>query len=191
MNLFVAIRPVIAVADAVKLLKGVTARRRFHRFFERKKQLWGDELSVALVVRRDGGQWERREYLPVAREFLPCYPTKAMSYDGHGVDPTGRYGGRSKIAYPTLFGLRRRLQPGQSGHAQALRLEEGSPARAARVHPAALGNAFGRPDVLHAVSYGVRHLQGKKHGDASGTRRPFRLSAPPMSVCASTSAHTP
>uniref|UniRef100_UPI00157C1D3E transposase n=1 Tax=Candidatus Methylacidithermus pantelleriae TaxID=2744239 RepID=UPI00157C1D3E len=43
-NLFVGIPPGIAVADAVKLFKGITARWRFHRFVARKKRLWGGEL---------------------------------------------------------------------------------------------------------------------------------------------------
>ncbi|RMH31376.1 MAG: IS200/IS605 family transposase [Nitrospirae bacterium] len=43
-HLFVRIPPAIAVADAVKVLKGVTARRLFQRFPELKTQLWGGNL---------------------------------------------------------------------------------------------------------------------------------------------------
>ncbi|CAF0700132.1 transposase [Candidatus Methylacidithermus pantelleriae] len=43
-NLFVGVPPGIAVADVVKLLKAITARRRFHRFVEPKKRPWGTEL---------------------------------------------------------------------------------------------------------------------------------------------------
>lgn len=40
-HLFVSIPPAIAVADAVKVLKGVTARRLFQMFPALKKRLWG------------------------------------------------------------------------------------------------------------------------------------------------------
>ncbi|EQD42519.1 Transposase IS200-like protein, partial [mine drainage metagenome] len=40
----VSIPPAIAVADAVKVLKGITARRLFQRFTSLKKQLWGGHL---------------------------------------------------------------------------------------------------------------------------------------------------
>ena len=43
-HLFVSIPPAIAVADAVKVLKGVTARRLFQRFPELKTRLWGGNL---------------------------------------------------------------------------------------------------------------------------------------------------
>lgn len=41
---FVSIPPAIAVADAVKVLKGVTARRLFQQFPALKKRLWGAHL---------------------------------------------------------------------------------------------------------------------------------------------------
>ena len=43
-HLFVSIPPAIAVADAVKVLKGVTARRLFQMFPALKKRLWGGHL---------------------------------------------------------------------------------------------------------------------------------------------------
>ncbi|WP_447975024.1 IS200/IS605 family transposase [Nitrospira sp. Kam-Ns4a] len=43
-HVFVSIPPAIAVADAVKVLKGVTARRLFQRFPMLKKRLWGGHL---------------------------------------------------------------------------------------------------------------------------------------------------
>ncbi len=43
-HLFLTIPPAIAVADAVKILKGVTARRLFQRFPQLKKRLWGGHL---------------------------------------------------------------------------------------------------------------------------------------------------
>ena len=43
-HLFVSIPPAIAVADAVKVLKGVTARRLFQRFPALKKRLSGAHL---------------------------------------------------------------------------------------------------------------------------------------------------
>ncbi len=43
-HLFLSIPPAIAVADAVKVLKGVTARRLFQQFPELKKRLWGGHL---------------------------------------------------------------------------------------------------------------------------------------------------
>ena len=43
-HLFVSIPPAIAVADAVKVLKGVTARRLFQRFPALKKRLWSGHL---------------------------------------------------------------------------------------------------------------------------------------------------
>ena len=43
-HLFVAIPPAIAVANAVKVLKGTTARWLFLKFPELKKRLWGGHL---------------------------------------------------------------------------------------------------------------------------------------------------
>lgn len=43
-HLFVGIPPAMAVADAVKVLKGVTARRLFQRFPALKKRLGGGHL---------------------------------------------------------------------------------------------------------------------------------------------------
>ena len=43
-HLFVSIPPAFAVADAVKVLKGVTARRLFQMFPALKKRLWGGHL---------------------------------------------------------------------------------------------------------------------------------------------------
>jgi putative transposase len=43
-HLFVTIPPAIAVADAVKILKGTTARKLFVRFPKLKKRLWGGHL---------------------------------------------------------------------------------------------------------------------------------------------------
>ena len=43
-HLFLSIPPAIAVADAVKVLKGVTARRLFQQFPALKKRLWGGHL---------------------------------------------------------------------------------------------------------------------------------------------------
>jgi len=43
-HLFLTIPPAIAVADAVKVLKGVTARRLFQKFPALKKRLWGGHL---------------------------------------------------------------------------------------------------------------------------------------------------
>jgi len=43
-HLFVTIPPAIAVASAVKILKGTTARKLFVKFPELKKQLWGGSL---------------------------------------------------------------------------------------------------------------------------------------------------
>jgi putative transposase len=43
-HLFVSIPPAVAVADAVKILKGVTARRLFQRFPQLKDRLWGGHL---------------------------------------------------------------------------------------------------------------------------------------------------
>jgi len=43
-HLFLTIRPAIAVADAVKILKGVTARRLFQQFPAMKKRLRGGHL---------------------------------------------------------------------------------------------------------------------------------------------------
>ena len=43
-HLFVSIPPSTSVADAVKILKGSTARKLFVRFPELKKQLWGGHL---------------------------------------------------------------------------------------------------------------------------------------------------
>lgn len=40
-HLFVTIRPAIAVANVVKILKGITARRLFLKFSALKKRLWG------------------------------------------------------------------------------------------------------------------------------------------------------
>lgn len=43
-HLFLSIPPAIAVANAVKILKGVTARKLFLQFPELKQQLWGGSL---------------------------------------------------------------------------------------------------------------------------------------------------
>ncbi|WP_286294217.1 IS200/IS605 family transposase [Methylomarinovum tepidoasis] len=43
-HLFLTIPPAIAVTDAIKILKGVTARRLFQRFPQLKKRLWGGHL---------------------------------------------------------------------------------------------------------------------------------------------------
>jgi putative transposase len=43
-HLFVSIPPAIAVADAVKVLKGITARLLFQCFPVLKKRLWGGHL---------------------------------------------------------------------------------------------------------------------------------------------------
>jgi putative transposase len=43
-HLFVSIPPAIAVADAVKILKGTTARKLFQRFPWLKSRLWGGSL---------------------------------------------------------------------------------------------------------------------------------------------------
>ncbi len=43
-HLFLSIPPSIAVADAVKILKGVTARRLFQQFPNIKQKLWGGNL---------------------------------------------------------------------------------------------------------------------------------------------------
>jgi putative transposase len=43
-HLFLSIPPAIAVADAVKVLKGITARRLFQRFPALKKRLWERHL---------------------------------------------------------------------------------------------------------------------------------------------------
>jgi len=44
LHLFVSIPPSDAVANAVKLLKGITARKLFTHFPELKKTLWGGNL---------------------------------------------------------------------------------------------------------------------------------------------------
>lgn len=43
-HLFLSVPPAIAVADAVKILKGVTARLLFQRFPHLKTELWGGSL---------------------------------------------------------------------------------------------------------------------------------------------------
>jgi putative transposase len=43
-HLILSIPPADAVANAVKLLKGITARKLFVAFPELKKSLWGDSL---------------------------------------------------------------------------------------------------------------------------------------------------
>lgn len=43
-HLFLSIPPSIAVADAVKILKGTTARKLFVEFPELKESLWGGNL---------------------------------------------------------------------------------------------------------------------------------------------------
>lgn len=43
-HLFVSIPPAIAVATAVKVLKGVTARRLFQKFPAIRNRLWGGHL---------------------------------------------------------------------------------------------------------------------------------------------------
>lgn len=44
LHLFVSISPATAVADAIKILKGVTARRLFQQFPALRNQLWGGHL---------------------------------------------------------------------------------------------------------------------------------------------------
>ena len=54
-HLFVSIPPAIAVADAVKILKGTTARKLFQRFPWLKSRLWGGNLwSPSYYVGTDG-----------------------------------------------------------------------------------------------------------------------------------------
>jgi putative transposase len=53
-HLFLSIPPAIGVADAVKVLKGVTARRLFQRFPTLKKHLW------------DGHPWSPSYYVGTA-----------------------------------------------------------------------------------------------------------------------------
>ena len=43
-HLFVSIPPAVAVANAVRVFKGVTARRLFQQFPVIKKKLWGGNL---------------------------------------------------------------------------------------------------------------------------------------------------
>jgi putative transposase len=43
-HLFLSIPPAVAVADAVKALKGITARVLFQRFPSLKRQLWNGHL---------------------------------------------------------------------------------------------------------------------------------------------------
>ena len=43
-HLFVSFPPVIAISDAMKKLKGITARKLFLKFPEVKKKLWGGSL---------------------------------------------------------------------------------------------------------------------------------------------------
>jgi putative transposase len=43
-HLFVSIPPAVAVADAVKILKGTTARKLFQRFPQLKSPFWGGNL---------------------------------------------------------------------------------------------------------------------------------------------------
>lgn len=43
-HLFLSIPPAVAVADTVKILKGVSARQVFSRFPALKKRLWGGHL---------------------------------------------------------------------------------------------------------------------------------------------------
>lgn len=43
-HLFVSLPPAIAVADAVKILKGTTARRLFQQMPALKQQLWNGHL---------------------------------------------------------------------------------------------------------------------------------------------------
>jgi putative transposase len=43
-HLFVSIPPAISVANAIKILKGTTARKLFLQFPEIKKHLWGGNL---------------------------------------------------------------------------------------------------------------------------------------------------
>jgi len=43
-HLFLSIPPAISVANAIKILKGTTARKLFLQFPEIKKELWGDHL---------------------------------------------------------------------------------------------------------------------------------------------------
>jgi putative transposase len=64
-HLFVSIPPAIAVADAVKVLKGVTARRLFQTFPALKKRLWGGSLwSPSYYVGTAGN---------VSAETIRCY----------------------------------------------------------------------------------------------------------------------
>jgi putative transposase len=43
-HLFISIPPAMAVADAVKILKGTTARKLFQRYPSLKSRLWGGNL---------------------------------------------------------------------------------------------------------------------------------------------------
>ncbi len=43
-HLFLTISPAISLADAIKILKGTTARKLFVEFPELKQQLWGGHL---------------------------------------------------------------------------------------------------------------------------------------------------
>lgn len=44
LHLFLTVPPAIAVANAVKILKGTTARKLFLEFPQLKKELWGGHL---------------------------------------------------------------------------------------------------------------------------------------------------
>ena len=87
-HLFVGIPPAMAVADAVKVLKGVTARRLFQRFPALKKRLGGRTPVVSVVLRRHGGPCQRRDHPPLHRTLRACHQ-EAISDDAHGVDPAG------------------------------------------------------------------------------------------------------
>ena len=43
-HLFLTVPPAIAIATAIKILKGITARKLFLEFHQLKKELWGGHL---------------------------------------------------------------------------------------------------------------------------------------------------
>ncbi|HGJ5882022.1 IS200/IS605 family transposase [Arsenophonus sp.] len=64
-HLFVSIPPAVAVANAVKVLKGVTARQLFQQFPLLKKKLWGGNLwSPSYYVGTAGN---------VSAQTIQCY----------------------------------------------------------------------------------------------------------------------
>lgn len=61
-HLFSSIPPAVAVADAVKIVKGTTARRLFRQFPALEKRLWGGHLMVSFLLCRHGGEYQRRNH---------------------------------------------------------------------------------------------------------------------------------